>query len=207
MEKTTRYSPEVRERAVRLVFEHEGEYASQWSAIQSIAGKIGCTAETLLKWVRRAETDAGRREGLTTEDRERIKALERENSTGLRSRPLAHAAIEIEIGSAEPSPCSIRSANTRRASTWAFASASSRVAPYANTPASSGTSASHRPSSSRSLSMVSLTASPSQPRWPRFILPSFQGSVRFDYLPFVATISFCHSSRRRGSAAPFCCHV
>ena len=79
MNKSTRYSPEVRERAVRLVFEHEREYSSQWSAIQSIAGKMGCSAETLRKWVRRAETDAGRREGLTTEDRDRIKQLEREN--------------------------------------------------------------------------------------------------------------------------------
>lgn len=78
MKKSTRYSPEVRERAIRLVFEHEREYGSQWSAIQSIAGKMGCSAETLRKWVRRAETDAGRREGLTTENRERIKALERE---------------------------------------------------------------------------------------------------------------------------------
>ena len=78
MNKRTRYSPEVRERAVRLVFEHEREYSSQWSAIQSIAGKIGCSAETLRKWVRRAETDTGRREGLTTDDHERIKALERE---------------------------------------------------------------------------------------------------------------------------------
>lgn len=78
MNKSTRYSPEVRERAVRLVFEHEREYSSQWSAIQSIAGKMGCSAETLRKCVRRAETDAGRREGLPTEDRERIKSLERE---------------------------------------------------------------------------------------------------------------------------------
>src|SRR5690606_4751911 len=78
MKKSTRYSPEVRERAIRLGFEHEREYGSQWSAIQSIAGKMGCSAETLRKWVRRAETDAGRREGLTTENRERIKALERE---------------------------------------------------------------------------------------------------------------------------------
>lgn len=78
MKKSTRYSPEVRERAIRLVFEHEREYGSQWSAIQSIAGKMGCSAETLRKWVRRAETDAGRREGVTTENRERIKALERE---------------------------------------------------------------------------------------------------------------------------------
>ena len=79
MNKTTRYSPEVRERAVRMVFEHQAEYDSQWAALNSIAAKIGCTAETLRKWVRRAERDQGRREGLTTSDRERLKVLEREN--------------------------------------------------------------------------------------------------------------------------------
>jgi transposase-like protein len=78
MNKSTRYSREVRERAVRLVFDHEREYGSQWSAIGSIAGKIGCTPETLRRRVRRTETDEGRREGLTTSDRERVKALERE---------------------------------------------------------------------------------------------------------------------------------
>ena len=79
MNKQTRYSPEIRERAVRMVFEHQAEYDSQWAAMGSIAAKIGCTAETLRKWVRRAERDQGLREGLTTSDRERFKALEREN--------------------------------------------------------------------------------------------------------------------------------
>jgi transposase-like protein len=79
MNKSARYSPEVRERAVRLVFEHQGEYPSQWAALESIAPKIGCTAETLRKWVRQAERDQGMREGLTSSDRERLKALEREN--------------------------------------------------------------------------------------------------------------------------------
>ena len=79
MNKTRRYSPEVRERAVRMVFEHEAQHDSQWAAIRSIAAKIGCSAETLRKWVRQAERDAGRRPGLTTEERERLKELEREN--------------------------------------------------------------------------------------------------------------------------------
>ena len=79
MSKSTRYSPEVRERAVRMVFEHQREYPSQWQAVVSIASKIGCTAETLRKWVRRAEVDSGRRAGLTSDERARIKALEREN--------------------------------------------------------------------------------------------------------------------------------
>jgi transposase len=73
-----KYSPEVRERAVRMVFEHEGEHASQWAAIISIAAKIGCTAETLRGWVRQAERDQGKRPGSTTDERVRIKALERE---------------------------------------------------------------------------------------------------------------------------------
>ena len=79
MNKATRYSPEVRERAVRLVFEHQGEHASQWAAIGSIASKMGCTAETLRKWVRQAERDQGKRSGLSSSERERLKELEREN--------------------------------------------------------------------------------------------------------------------------------
>jgi transposase len=79
MDKRTRYSPEVRERTVRLVQEHQVEYGSQWAAIQSIAAKVGCTAETLRRWVRQDERDGGRRPGLTTADQQRVKVLEREN--------------------------------------------------------------------------------------------------------------------------------
>ena len=79
MNKTSRYSPEVRERAVRLVMEQQGEHVSQWAAMGSIASKIGCTAESLRKWVRQAERDAGKRSGLTSSDQERLKVLEREN--------------------------------------------------------------------------------------------------------------------------------
>jgi len=79
MSRQTRYPAEVRDRAVRMVFEHAGEYDSQWSAIVSISGKIGCSPETLRRWVRRAEVDTGLREGLTSADRSRMKELEREN--------------------------------------------------------------------------------------------------------------------------------
>jgi transposase-like protein len=75
---SNRYSAEVRSRAVRMVLEHGSDHASQWAAIGSIAAKIGCTAETLRGWVRQAERDQGMRTGPTSDERERIKALERE---------------------------------------------------------------------------------------------------------------------------------
>jgi transposase len=74
-----KYSPEVRERAVRMVQEHRGDYPSLWAAIESIAPKIGCVPQTLHEWVRKHEIDTGMREGITSEEREHIKALEREN--------------------------------------------------------------------------------------------------------------------------------
>lgn len=79
MKKTSpRYSPELRERAVRMVLEHQGDHGSQWAAITSIAGKVGCTPESLRRWVRQAERDRGLRSGPTTDDQARLKVLERE---------------------------------------------------------------------------------------------------------------------------------
>jgi transposase-like protein len=79
MNTSKRYSPEIRERAVRMVLEQQTEHSSQWATIQSIASKIGCTSETLRRWARRTERDQGIRNGMTSDDRERLKKLEREN--------------------------------------------------------------------------------------------------------------------------------
>jgi len=78
MKKSNKFSPEVRERAVRLVQEHRGEYPSLWAAIESIAPKIGCAPQTLLDWVKQSEVNAGARPGTTTSEQDRLKALERE---------------------------------------------------------------------------------------------------------------------------------
>ena len=78
MNKSNKFSPEVRERAICMVQEHRGEYPSLWAAIESIAPKIGCVPQTLNEWVKHDQVDKGKREGLTTSERERLKALERE---------------------------------------------------------------------------------------------------------------------------------
>lgn len=87
-----RYPRELRERAVRMVFEHQHEYASQWAAIMSIAEKFGPSSETLRNWVRRAEVDEGRRAGVTTDERERLKELERENRELRRANEILKSA-------------------------------------------------------------------------------------------------------------------
>ena len=101
MARTSRFSQEVRERAVRMVFEHGAEYDSQWEAICSIAEKIGCSSETLRKWVRQREVDSGRRGGLTTEERSRIKELERENRELRRANEILRKASAY-FGQGEP---------------------------------------------------------------------------------------------------------
>ena len=79
MPRPSKYSPELRERAVRMVFDHAGEYPSQWAAMRSIAEKLGCQTEALRRWVRQAERDGGKRPGVTTSDRDELKRLQREN--------------------------------------------------------------------------------------------------------------------------------
>ena len=92
MTRPGRYPAEIRERAVRLVREHEGEYSSQWAAITSIATKCGMTPEPLRKWVRVTEVDNGARPGLTTEERQRLQTLERENRELRRANEILRAA-------------------------------------------------------------------------------------------------------------------
>ena|SRR5690625_4168405 len=105
MSKNNKFSPEVRQRAVRLVQAHRDEYRSLWAAIESIAPKIGCTPTTLLDWIKRSEVDRGIRPGVTTDERERLKALEKENRELRRANEIlksasaffAQAALDREL--------------------------------------------------------------------------------------------------------------
>ena len=104
MTQRTRYPEEVRERAVRLVLEHAAEYSSQWAVIESIAAKCGMTPETLRKWVRRAEVDAGARPGLTTDERRRLQELERENRELRRANEILKTAAAFFARELDPRP-------------------------------------------------------------------------------------------------------
>ncbi len=90
--RSRRYPPELKERAVRMVFEHQGEYSSQWKAICSIGEQLGVHHETLRIWIRKAETDTGQRPGLTTDERARMKKLERENRELRRANEILKSA-------------------------------------------------------------------------------------------------------------------
>ena len=97
MNTSRRYPREVRERAVRMVLEHEGEYDSQWAAISSVAAKLGMTAETLRKWVRQTEVDGGARTGVTSVEAQRIKELERENKELRRANEMADSSGRCNV--------------------------------------------------------------------------------------------------------------
>jgi transposase len=102
--KGKRYPAEVRERAVRLVLEHRGEYQTEWAAITSIAQKCGMTAETLRKWVRQTEIDGGRRPGISSAEAQRIKELERENKELRRANEILKAASAFFARELDPQP-------------------------------------------------------------------------------------------------------
>lgn len=104
MARSTRHPREVRERAVKLVLEHQSEHASQWEAIVSIAGKVGVSSETLRRWVRQAETDAGARSGTTSGDAERISLLSRENRELRRANEILKAASVFFARELDPRP-------------------------------------------------------------------------------------------------------
>jgi transposase len=92
MPRRSRFSPEVRERAVVMVAEHRKEYSSQWACVSAVAPKIGVTPQTLLSWVKQAEIDGGARSGLTTDERKKLKELERENKELRRANEILKAA-------------------------------------------------------------------------------------------------------------------
>jgi transposase len=104
MSKGTRYPREVRERAVRMVLEHRHEYANEWAAMTSIAGKLGMTPETVRKWVRQAEVDRGSRPGVSSEETQRIKELERENRELRRANEILKSASIFFARELDPQP-------------------------------------------------------------------------------------------------------
>ncbi len=102
MARSTRYPQELRERAVRMVGEHRSEYPSEWAALRSLAEKFGTTPETLRQWVRRAEVDNGKRAGVSSEERERLRALERENRELRRANEILKAAAAFFARELDP---------------------------------------------------------------------------------------------------------
>ena len=135
MKHSNRYSPELRERAVRLVLDPQGGHESQWAAIVSVSPKVGCSAETLRKWVRQAERDTGVRPGLTSDERERLKALERENLELRRANEiLRKASAYFAQAELDRRPKSRRRSSTRTAaSTGSSRSAGSCRSPRRRT--------------------------------------------------------------------------
>ena len=133
MGRPSRFSPEVRERAVRMVEEHREAHASEWAVLQSVAPKLGCTAETLRKWVRQVQRDAGHRPGLTTSERERLQELEREVRALKRANEILRKAFasfaQAELDRRRTSPRWSRSSPT--IAPW---SGSSRSAPCCRSP-------------------------------------------------------------------------
>ena len=99
-----RYPRELRERAVRMVLEHQGDYGSQWEAICSIAEKFGTTSETMRRWVRQAEVDGGARPGVSTEEAKRVRELERENRELRRANEILKSASAFFARGADPRP-------------------------------------------------------------------------------------------------------